>query len=350
MTQKFVTAFLTTCFEAGLSKEAAAQLLQRESLDQQLEARPAFAAGYLSKVASFPGQMRPVLFLLPETELEKSAGPGMRGLGRVAKALLWDAPKGVGEAAYGGIKTGLKGLGNVVGPRSNSLLNRHPFAVGIPLATATGLGGYGLSKWLGGDNSLNGGGDPFLPPGGYNKAEYEKMYEGRLKEHEPGIFSANAEYDSAAGRLAELNKAIEENRGGNNAYQDKLHLERRRNQLSGARTEYANQLDRNQDDQRALMDRIANRKADLENQRTAWWAAPKRWYQQARGGNVFDSGISQRAFDRQIGGLQDSSARAAMAARMAADRARLVRGGATGRAAPRRDPAQLSTDFFPAYK
>jgi hypothetical protein len=214
-----------------------------------------------------------------------------------------------------------------------------------------GAGTYGLTKWLNRDNGLGAGSaDPFLPPGGYSKAQYDAMYENRLKEHEPGIFETNKEYDSSAGRIAELQKAIEEGRGGSNAYQELQNLERRRSQLGGTRTEYAAQLDMNQDSSRDLMSRIADRTADLENQRTAWWAAPKRWYLQARGGNLFDSNISNRHFDRQIGSLQDSSARAQMQERLAADRAKLVRGGATGRSAPQRTQQQLTTDFFPAYE
>ena len=73
MTQQFVTAFLTACFEAGLSKEAAAELLQKESVDQELKARPAFAEGYLKQASLFPGQLRPILVINDGNEFEKAA-------------------------------------------------------------------------------------------------------------------------------------------------------------------------------------------------------------------------------------------------------------------------------------
>lgn len=349
MTQHFVTAFLTACFDAGLSKEAAAELLQKESVDRELRARPAFAQGYLKQASAFPGQLRPVLVAGQGSAFEKAAM--MRGLGRAGRALLWDAPVGLAQTLFGAGKGVAKSVGRTFGPQKASLLERYPFTVGMAGMAGVGAGTYGLTKWLNQDKGLMGGiYDPFLPPGGYSRDQYEAMYENRLKEHEPGIFATNKEYDSSAGRIAELQKAIEEGRGGSNAYQELQQLERRRGQLGGARTEYADQLDMNQDASRDLMSRIARRTEDLENQRTAWWAAPKRWYMQARGGNLFDPGIAQREFDRQIGSLQDSSARSVMQQRLAEDRAKLVRGGATGRSAPQRTQEQLTTDFFPAYR
>ena len=92
MTQRFVTAFLTTCFENGLSKEAAAQLLQRESLVQELDARPAFAVGYLAKVASFPGQMRAMLSPRDLSELQKSAARRPPKIGAFKQ--MWEGIKG----------------------------------------------------------------------------------------------------------------------------------------------------------------------------------------------------------------------------------------------------------------
>lgn len=350
MTQQFVTAFLTTCFEAGLSKEAAAELLQKESVDIELRRRPAFAEGYLKQASTFPGQLCPRLLVRSAgSNMEKAAM--MRGLGRAGQALLWDAPIGIAQSVFGAGKGLAKGVGRTFGPQKASLLERYPFTVGMGGMAGVGAGTYGLTKWLNQDTGLSGGNhDPFLPPGGYSKEQYDAMYENRLKEHEPGIFDTNKEYDSSAGRIAELQKAIEEGRGGSNAYQELRSLERRRSQLGGTRTEYADQLDMNQDASRDLMSRISNRTADLENQRTAWWAAPKRWLMQARGGNLFDSSISRRQFDRQIGSLQDNSARAQMQQRLAEDRARLVRGGATGRSAPQRTQEQLTTDFFPSYQ
>ena len=349
MTQQFVTAFLTTCFDAGLSKEAAAELLQKESVDVELRRRPAFAEGYLKQASMFPGQLCPALRVRSaSSEMEKAAL--LKGLGRAGKALLWDAPAGIAQSLFGAGKGVAKGVGRTFGPQKASLLERYPFTVGMAGMAGVGAGTYGLTKWLNQDNGLGANSnDPFLPPGGYSKAQYDAMYENRLKEHEPGIFSTNKEYDSSAGRIAELQKEIEEGRGGSNAYQELQQLERRRGSLGGARSDYTEQLDMNQDSSRDLMSRIANRTADLENQRTAWWAAPKRWLMQARGGDLFDSSISQRHFDRQIGGLQDNSARARMQERLAADRAKLVRGGATGRSAPQRTQEQLTTDFFPAY-
>lgn len=350
MTQQFVTAFLTTCFEAGLSKEAAAALLQKESADRAMQDRPAFAEAYIKRASTVPGQLRPVLLRVSSTsEFEKAAL--MRGLGQAGKALLWDLPVGLGRALMGAGKQVGKGVGRTFGPQKTSLLERYPFAVGVGGMGAAAAGTYGLTNWLGQDKRLIGSDihDPFLPPGGYSREQYNAMYDNRLKEHEPGIFNTNKEYDSSAGRIKELEQAVSEGRADGNAYQELANLQRSRAVLGSGRNDYLNQLELSQRDNQDLIQRITGRKQDLETQRNAWWAAPKRWLMRYRGGDLMDSSISDREFDRQIGALTESASRAGMQSRLAADRAKLLSGGATGRSAPQRSAEQLTTDFFPTY-
>ena len=355
MTQRFVTAFLTTCFENGLSKEAAAQLLQRESLDQELDARPSFAAGYLSKVASFPGQMRAML--IPHAEMEKAAGPFWGGLGRLGRAVLWEAPLAAAQAGYGALRGVGRVSGRAVGPSkvNPSFLTKHPFTGGMGLLGG-GIGGtYLANKWWNKDDMLTGGAgaDPHLPPGGFSEREYERMYANRLAEYEPGIFAANKNRDSSIGDAAKLRAAIAANGGGEQAYYDLKELERARDSSGKKFSNTVDRLDMQEDRSRGMMEQIANRKADLENQRTAWWAAPRRWAAAASEGDwrgpFADSGAVQRGMDHRIGPLQESLARHQLTARLANDRARLLRGGATGRLSPPRSGEQLTRDFFPTY-
>jgi hypothetical protein len=360
MTQRFVTAFLTTCFENGLSKEAAAQLLQRESLDQELDARPAFAVGYLAKVASFPGQMRAML--IPHADMEKAAGPFWGGLGRLGKAVLWDAPRAAATAGWGALRGVSRAAGATVGPSKvkPSFLTKHPFIGGMGLL-AGGIGGtYAGTKWWNKDDMLTGGyggygADSFLPPGGLSSSEYEKMYANRLGEHEPSIFDMNKNRDSSVARMAKLREALDGGtiRAGSNDYYDLKELERSHEGYDKKFNKTVDRLDMQEDHSRSMMDQIAKRKADLENQRTAWWAAPRRWAAAASEGDwrgpFADSGAVQRGMDRRIGPLQESLARHELNSRLARDRAKLLRGGATGRTHPPRSGEQLTRDFFPTY-
>ena len=357
MTQRFVTAFLTTCFENGLSKEAAAQLLQRESLDQELDARPAFAVGYLAKVASFPGQMRAML--IPHADMEKAAGPFWGGMGRLGRAVLWDAPVAAATAGWGALRGVGRATAAAVGPSKvkPSFLTRHPFIGGMGLL-AGGIGGtYAGTKWWNKDDMMTGGtgADSFLPPGGLSASEYEKMYANRLGEHEPGIFDMNKKRDGAVGRMAKLREALDGGtiRAGANDYYDLKELERSHAGNGKKFSDTVDRLDMQEDHSRGMMDQIAKRKTDLENQRTAWWAAPRRWAADASEGDwrgpFADSGAVQRGMDRRIGPLQESLARHQLNSRLAHDRAKLLRGGATGRTHPPRSGEQLTRDFFPTY-
>ena len=57
MSQAFANAFITTCFEEGLSEDAAAALLQKESVDRIKRESPAWASGY-DEVMQVPLVMR----------------------------------------------------------------------------------------------------------------------------------------------------------------------------------------------------------------------------------------------------------------------------------------------------
>lgn len=354
MTQRFVTAFLTTCFENGLSKEAAAQLLQRESLDQELDARPAFAVGYLAKVASFPGQMRAMLSPRDLSELQKSAAraPKIGGLRQ-----MWEGVKNVfggGARVVASTPKAIgRGAGYVIGTPKNttSLMSKYPRASAL-----VALGGAGGAyKWWNRDDALLGDSvaDPFLPPGTFSDEAYEKMYANRLGDYEPDIFSLNKSRAGYTAEAARLRDAIASGRGGESAYYKLRELERAHEGSDTKFNKTTEELDKKRENSSAMMERIANRKADLENQRTAWWAGPARWAAAAREGDwrgpFADSGAVQRGMDRRIGPLQDSLARHQVTARLAKDRARMLRGDATGRLSPPLDGQRLTREFFPAY-
>lgn len=350
LTQAFVTSFLTTCFDNGLTKEAAAALLQKESADQVRRARPAFAAGYDKIMNDLPGGANPMLVA---NGMEKAAGPKLDQVMKILRGIKGTIG-GVaglgGEVAHDVSRAGSK----MIGPRNpNSFLNRHPFAAFTGGAALAGGGTYGLTKWLGRDNSLTPyGADPFLPPSGYSPELYKKRYDSALYDtYGPGIAAHNREYFGTSGRRKELEKAVAEGRGGYDAYLDLQRLNREHEEATRARESHLQGLKSTEHSNRDLLSRIRERQQDLERQRTAWWAAPKRWWTQLRGGNLFDSDISKNYFDNQIASLQDNAARSSMAADLAKDRHRLIEGGFVAlRDNPPPSSRDIQKSFFPAWK
>lgn len=341
LSQEFVFSFLESCFEAGLSKEAAAELLQKESADQELRRRPAFAEGYRSVTAQIPGQMLPLR--AGYEGLEKAAvGPVSKGFGTLAKS-LWGVPKGLWEIGSGTLSGASKGVKAV---RDSSFLKNHPFAALLAGSTATGAGVLGVNHWWNRDRRLTPTRPtPFFSPSGYSPAAYDERYKKELDSYAPGIYEHNKSYFGTEARRKELEKAIAEGKDvGGQATLELQTLNRQHAADDLKRRRHVESLDTYQNENRQLVDRIADRVSDLENQRTAWWAAPKRWALSATGHKP------QEYFDTKISDLQSSRSQAQMEADLAADRLKYLWSGATAEQAKKPPSSQdLQQKFFSSY-
>lgn len=295
MTQPFVTAFITTCFEAGLSKEAAAELLQKYSVDRELADRPSFAEGYQKQASMFPGGLR---VMLPAS--------------MVKRAMLGSLLRG-GKSLLGG---------------AGKFIARHPrasTAAGAGAIGAGGLaGGYALNNYQNRDRALDGLSgdltrDIFLPAGGIDKDQYEKLYADRLNQYATGIYAHNSEYDGLPTKISELERSMAEGRAGANSLDNLQSLKDRRSQLEKSRTSYLGALSTEAQRNRS---RIEEYTAKIKGMKPG---------------------------DSDYGTAQDALNQASLRARLAADRQKLLEGRQTGPAAPRRDGNQLTTDFFQSY-
>ncbi len=342
LSHEFINAFLTVCFDVGMSKAAAAELLQKESTAQELRQRPAFAEGYHAVARQVPGQM--VALKAGYECLEKLATTGgvMRGLGNLGKALFVDSAKAVWQIGKGLGSNTVRGVETV---KDSPFLKTHPFASVVGASAATGAGVAGLNYLANRDRSLMPAKPtPFFSPSGYSPEAYQKSYDSALDSYTPGIFDHNKDYFGTEGRRKEIEEAIAAGKGGGNAYRELIALKRQHATHGSARKRRLGSLDEYQDANRDLSHQVGERVSSLEAQRKAWWAAPKRWALSATGQDP------QRYFDDKISGLQDTAAAAKREADLAEDQRRLIWAGAT----EKRETApptgqQIQQRFFPQF-
>jgi len=345
MTKEFVTSFLTTCFDAGLSKEAAAEMLQKESVDQVKWERPAFAEGYEKVASQVPGGMQPLLFA--GDDLEKSAGPGFTAVMDGLRHLrgLFGA---TGRAGAAGAQAVGRGALNVAAParvRPNSLVQKYPFPMMLGGATVAGAGALGVNHLINGHRDLGGDPDPFFAPGGYSPSGYNERFKGRLEnEYGPGIAAHNEQYFGTYGRRKELEKALAEGKGGGSAYQELKQLNRKHSRTQGARDRHYEQLEGSSEYNRDMLERIRGRKDKLEDHRSSIWGFPRRAWEKMNGRNP------RNYFDQEIGTLEDTRARSQMGVDLAERRSQMMTGGYSGpsnQAVP--TPPDLQKKFFPPH-
>lgn len=318
LSQPFVTAFLTACFDAGLTKEAAASLLQKESEDRACRGRPHFAEGYyreLGKRASAAMEKR----ANPFGALMRGGGRLLRGVGRVIK----NNPRAAGLGAAG---LGTAGLGAWGGIQAHNYLTR--------------------DQRLGLD-------DPFFGAGSHIPGDYDEHLKELTGRYEPAIFASNRAYEQSADRLKELEAAVASGKAGGGAYRDLAALRRSHAGLAARRDAHLDGLQGIRSDREALLPALDERAAELESQRTSIWGLPKRW---AAGGfgwgpwGVADPAKADAYFDERIGRIHDRMARTQADIDLADARSNLLESMAT-----RRDPAQPPTGqqmqetFFPSF-
>lgn len=349
MTREFTASFLTTCFAAGLSKEAASQLLQKESVDQVKTRRgPAWAAGYEKAASEIPGQLRPVLF--GEGGLEKSAGARLDLIIRALGGLRQAAGGTFGLGAQLVRDTG-KAIGKVVGNR-NSFVSHHPLSSLVAGTVAGGAGALGVNRLMKGDAHRFGDGappEPFYSPSGFNpdkiKARNERSY-----NEGPGaaIAELNKNHFGSHGRRKALEKAIADNtvEPGGAAYRELQKLQREHDKSTELRAEKFEQLGALDDYHSDRLNRIKERTGTWEDRRTSIWGLPRRAWERVSGRDPSDF------YDNKISKLYDYSA----ASRQALDlqdmqRRGLYTGNTSGevnRATP--TAPDLQAGLFPSYE
>lgn len=325
MHRSFVTAFVSTCADAGLSQEATARLLQKESADQARRDRPAFGAGFDKVASEFPGFMR---CELRYGDMEKSAGRFQN---------IRDMISGLGtmfRGAAGVVGTGLKGVRTgvrtTVGPAgSNSWLQRNPLPVALGM-TGLGVGGALAlnSAWRrrnDGDLTMGGmAGDPFYSPSGYDPQEYDRRFKERLyNDYGPGIASLNEASMKDSKRRRELEEAVKNNRGGGAAWQELQEIDARRRKSEEEISRYYGVLDRRQQQAGDILGSIGERQKKLESRRDSpvwgWWRGAQRIV-----------GIDpERKYNERIAQLRDTASAATAAQRMDAERAKMLASGYT---------------------
>lgn len=317
MSQEFVTAFITECFARGISKEAAAELLQKESVDQVTNASPGFAEGYHKVASQFPGQLRPIVFM--DASLEKEAGS--RG-----KAVM-EGIKLIGQGGKKAIGGGLAAGGGVLRAGGNAITRSPRAAFGVG---AVGAGGgavaasAGVNKLRQGD-PLSGLEDPSFSPGGYDPTKTKDLFNEQMGQYKPGIFRRNKELDVARARLDELDEGISTNEpgAGAGAMHERNQLRKRLAGMESDRSARVQGLSEQENRSKEIIDRISQRQAGLEDAKTSWLSAPKRLWLKSTGRTPEDY------YNNRIAELQGKASGATLSGRTAAERLRLINGKVT---------------------
>ena len=189
MSLQYVESFVETCMDAGLSKAATAELLQRRSAIHAAEQSPAFAEGYhMMKLAMPQGTIR-----VRPGYVVKSAN-----IGAVAKGL------GMAAGGVGGMLGGAaKNVFHTVAKRPNA-------AKVIGGGLATGGIGYGIGQYL--DNDYTAAGVPVITGGGmYNPEQEADEYKNELNRYSSGIADTNKDITDSADRRRVLQQAVHSN-------------------------------------------------------------------------------------------------------------------------------------------
>lgn len=340
MSPSFVLAFVETCMNEGLSKEATAELLQRQSVIHAAEQSPAFAEGY-EKVASLvPGGLRPIA---RPGYFEKSAAPVAATGGKLILKSLGNIVRGAGQMLGTGAAT-TKGRALDIA----KLVRNNPLAA----AATSGLAGagtiYGVDRMLN-EPSAGASEVPYISPGGYDAGEAAASYDKRLEQYSRGISDLNKKQDNATSRMRELEKAVAKNDAGSGlAMRELQQLRRQTASTEETRNRYLRDLDSSVSKSDAMLSDIAERQKSLEAAKTSW--APHRLVQRAwygvTGRNAND------VYDSRIADLQDQAAKAKGDRQLAADtRTRLNNQYIGSGEKPRiMSENEMQDKFFPTYR
>lgn len=343
MSGEFVMSFLQTCWEEGLSKEAAAELLQRQSVIHAGEQSPAWLEGYEKVAAMAPGGLLP---LMRDGYFEKSA---LNGQTRKAVGSLLG---GIKDTIFAGAGKVRSGVGSLVGkPKLNSkgamtpsLVNRHPKSA---LAAGVGLGGvavYGGSKLLSGGPSGDGTYVPSLPSGSYNPDESRKRLDSLVEDDSRGVYDHNKKFFNEGDRRRELEDAVARNDFNSGAAQVELtKMEADRASISSLRKRKFEELDSQANASAEKVKELNSYREKMEDHKKSWLYAPYRGYLKLTGrdpNTVYNDEIARAA--TEAGDVNSENYRINEMRRKMSD-------GITSGSSAARSPQQMQNDFFPSY-
>ena len=345
MSSEFIIAFVSTCEAEGLSKEATAELLQRQSVIHECEQSPAFAAGFEKIALMVPGELRP---LAREGYFEKQAGPNAR--------LAWQGIKSLGQAAGGAVSgaaraTG-RGLDKLVGTGPSSArtgrttpswAGRNPTGAALG---GIGVGGAGVGVGM---HMLGGGtgspaGAPYMPPGGFNPDEAAASYDTQLDQHSRGLAEHNKKFFGDRKRQEVLQQAVDSNSPNSaQALAELSRIKRDQAAVSADRANHIARFDSVGGQSASKLKEIEEQQAAMERAKTSWTRAPQRaWlWMTGRDPNQY--------FDDKRVALEGGASAAQTAQRLSEDQLRRLENGYIGGQTKSKTPAQMQQEFFPKY-
>lgn len=339
LSDEFIFSFVSACHDAGLTKEAAAELLQREVIKAAAPSE-AFLEGY---EAVYPAPVLHTCDFVEKAAFGKAVGRAIGGLGSVAggiKDLAWEA----GRAGKRGLVR-LAGKPQLMpdGTMRESIIAAHPkssVAAGVGLAGALSYGAHRLGAP---DAGLPGA--PSWSPGGYNRNEEDASYEAELERKSRGIADLDKKLNQSNLRRKELADAVA--RGDRNSHVAAQELRALDREREGALKEQKRRLKQLEYSGAATEEKLRSlerRRATLENSRKSWTGIPRRlWYSMDGDGLT-----AQEKIDQELDRTQAEIGAGTTDLRiMDKQRQRTVHGYV--KTPPRRTSAQVQKDFFPTY-
>jgi hypothetical protein len=256
MSDEFVMSFVATCMAEGLTKEATAELLQRQSVLHAGEQSPEWLEGYEKVASHVTGAMCP---MVRSGYFEKSAGPGAQ-MARAGLSALWQ-----------GTKTGLTSLAASPGVRK-----------GVGIGAASIAGGYGVN-YLG--NKVWGNAPdydvPTISPGGYGSATSDAAYKAELASKGVGIAAHNKEYfgEDGGARRRELEAGVAKRDGGAGMAQQELYdMDKKKQRATDARKSFLADSTNQSTTAKQKLAEIEAHRATMEDHKTSLMYAPYRGY------------------------------------------------------------------------
>lgn len=328
LSDPFTEAFVTTCLEAGVSKSATAELLVRQSVVTKGAESPGFAKGYEKVASRVGGGLIPRVS--PGFFLKVAAIPS--GTLRTGLREVMEGFKGVGRGLRGTVKGT---VGRVAPPKTflQDTIRKYPVRSFVGGIGAAGLGTYGVSRMLGHGSGLNA--TPYLPSGGYNPQESEKMRVANAIAISRGVYDLNRAANPDSGRRQVLQRAVDSNDVNSGmALQELRKLDA---DASGGRLKQKAYGDKLTAEAAKAQQRLGDL-AKVKDQRTSMWRAPLRWI----------GAENAATYDEREMRAQDQSSQAAENLRLNTHAQRLLKDEVIGKIETTPAPSQ-ATQFFPTY-
>jgi hypothetical protein len=335
MSGEFVMSFLQTCWNEGLSKEAAAELLQRQSVVAAGEQSPAWLEGYEKMAALVPGGLLP---MARQGYFEKNAlnGQTRKAVGSLLGGLKDNIVAGAGK---------IRGAANTVGGavQKSKTIKAHPLWAGAGVATAGAGLTYGANKMSGSPGSGDGLYVPSLGAGSYNPDNSSKIRESLVDGDSSAIYEHNKKFFNGDARREELRNAVNRNDYNSGAAQAELtKLEAERSEVANFRKSKFAELDNQANASSEKLKELNSYREKMEaHKKSPFW----RGLQRIKFNNpdkVYNEAIGQTAAEAGEVGTNNY--------RINQMRENMARGYTSGRPGKTsRSPQQMQNDFFPTY-